>query len=160
MVKSFVADMGIPNAGRTDSRAEYTNSTFVDQCNDIEIRHVLTAPYTLQQNDPVRRGLSTALKVGHAAQIELNKLFPDIHLELLKEVQNPNGTSFWLKLVLWACEGLNCSATTANSGMLSAHEVLYGGLPPMLVLPFCKPAYHRVSRRRKMEPPRYAHGFS
>ena len=85
VVKSFVADMGIPRAGRTDSGAEYTNSTFVDQCNDIEIRHVLTAPYTLQQNDPVGRGLSTALKVGRAAQIELNKLFPDIHLELLKK---------------------------------------------------------------------------
>ena len=34
--------------------------------------------------------------------------------------------------------------TTANSGVLSMHKVFVGGRLPMPVLPFCKPAYHRV----------------
>ena len=82
----------------------------------------------------------------------MNKLFPDIHLEQLKGMRGPEGTSLWLESFLWECEGLNCSVTLANSGMLSPHEVFYQGLPPMPVLPFCKPAYHRVSRRRDTDP--------
>ena len=53
---------------------------------------------------------------------------------------------------MWASEGFNRSATTANSGMLSPHEVFFGDRPPLPVLPFCKPAYHRVPRRNKMHP--------
>ena len=56
-----------------------------------------------------------------------------------------------MESVLWASEGFNRSATTANSGMLSPYGVLVGGRPPMPVLPFCKPAYHRVPRRSKID---------
>ena len=41
--------------------------------------------------------------------------------------------------------------TTANSGKLSPHEIFFGCRPPMPVLPFCKPAYHRVPRQSKMD---------
>ena len=68
------------------------------------------------------------------------------------QVGNPDGSSLWLKSVLWASEGFNRSATAANSGMLSPHEVFFGGRPPMPVLPFCKPACHHVPRRSKMDP--------
>ena len=57
-----------------------------------------------------------------------------------------------MESVLWASEGFNPSATTANSDMLSPHKVFFGGRPPMPVLPFCKPAYHRVPRQSKMDP--------
>ena len=63
---------------------------------------------------------------------------------------------------MWASEGFNRSATTANSGMLSPHEVFFGGCRPMPVLTFCKPAYHRVPRRRKIDPqarPRFFWNF-
>ena len=38
-----------------------------------------------------------------------------------------------MQSILWASEGLNRSATTANSDMLSPHEVFFGGRPPIPV---------------------------
>ena len=151
VVQRFVADMGLPRAFRTDNGTEYTNSDFVEYCNSLQIRRELTAPYTPQQNAPVESGLSRALKAGHAARLEVNKLFPDVHLEQLKGVRDPDGASLWMESVLWASEGFNRSATTANSGMLSPHEIFFGSRPPMTLLPFCKPAYHRIPRQNKMD---------
>ena len=132
-----------------DNGAEYTNSALVEYCNSLQIHRELTVPYTPQQNGPVESGLSRAIKAGHAARIEVDRLFPDVHLERLKGVRDPDGTSLWMESVLWASEGFNRSATTANSGMLSPYEVFYGSRPPMPVSPFCKPAYHHVPRQGK-----------
>ena len=151
VVKRFVAGMGVPQAFRTDNGAEYTNSTFVDYCNGLRIRRELTALYTLQQNGPVESGLSRAIKAGHTARLEVNKLFPDVHLERLRGVRDPDGSSLSMESDFWASEGFTRSATTGNSGILSPREVFFGGRPAMPVLPFCKPAYYRVSRRRKMD---------
>ena len=100
VVRWFVADMGIPRAFRTDNGAEYTNSAFVEYYNGLQIRRVLTAPYTPQQNGPVESRLSRAIKAGHAARIEVNRLFPDVHLERLKGVRDPDGSSLWMESVL------------------------------------------------------------
>ena len=151
VVQRFVADRGVPRAFRTDNGTEYTNSAFVEYCNGLQIRRELTAPYTPQQNGPVESGLSRAIKAGHAARIEVNRLFPDVHLDQLKGVRDPDGTSLWMESVLWASEGFNRSATTANVSMLSPYEIFYGSRPPMPTLPFCKPAYHRIPRHGKLE---------
>ena len=145
MVTRFVAEVGVPRAFRVDSVTEFTNSTFVDYYNGLGIRRELTAPYTPQQNGSVESRLLMAIKAGHAALIEAIKPFPDIHLERLKGVQDPGGSSLWLEPVLWASKGFNRSATTANSGMLYPHDVLYGGHPPLLpFLPFYKPVNHTI----------------
>ena len=60
-----------------------------------------------------------------------------------------------MESVLWALEEFNRSATAANSGMISPYEVFFGSRLPMPVLPFCKPAYHRVPRQGKLD--RQAH---
>ena len=99
----------------------------------------------------MENGLSRAIKAGHAARIEVNRLFLDVHLEILKGVRDPDGSSLWMGSVLWASEGFNLSATTVNSGMISAYEVFFGSRPPVRVLPFCKPAYHRVPRQGKLD---------
>ena len=107
-------------------------------------------------------GLSRAIKAGHAARIEVNRLFPDVHLERLKGIRDPDGSSLWMESVLWVSEGFNRSASTANSGMLSPHEVFFGSRPPMRVLSFCKPVYHRVPRQSKLDRqarPRYILNF-
>ena len=85
------------------------------------------------------------------ARHEVNKLFPGIHFEKLKGVQDPDGSSLWMRSILWVFKEFNRSVT-ANSGMLSPHGVFYGDSPPIPVLPFCKPAYHHVPRRRKIDP--------
>ena len=104
VVQRFVADMGVPRAFRTDNGTEYTNSAFAEYCNGLQIRRELTAPYTPQQNGPVESGPSRAIKAGHAARIEVNRLFPDVHLDQLKGVRDPDGTSLWMEPVLWASE--------------------------------------------------------
>ena len=152
VVKRFVADRRVPRTFRTDNGAEYTNSTFVDYFNGLRIRRKLAAPYTPQQNGPVNGGLSRTIKAGHAARLEVNKLFPDVHLEKLKRVRDPDGSSLWMESVLWAYEEFNRFATTANSSMPSPNGVFFGGRPPMPVLRFYKPASHRIPRRSKMEP--------
>ena len=81
----------------------------------------------------------------------MNRLFPDVHLEQLKGVRDPDGTSLWMESVLWASAGFNRSATTANDGMLSPYEIFYGSRPPMPTLPFCKLAYHRIPRHGKLD---------
>ena len=134
-----------------DNGTEYTNSVFVEYCNSLRIRCELTAPYTSQQNGPVASELSRAIKAGHAARIEVNKLFPDVHLEKLKGVRDPDGSSLRMESVLWTSEGFSRSATTANSGMISPYEVFFGDRPLMLVSPFYKPAYHRVPWQSKLD---------
>ena len=57
-----------------------------------------------------------------------------------------------MESVLWTSERFNRSATTVNSGMFSPYEAFLGDRPPMPVLPFFKPAYHRVPRRSKIVP--------
>ena len=105
VVQRFVTEMGVWRAFRTDNGAEYTNSTFVEYCNSLQIRRELTAPYTPQQNGPVESGLSPVIKAGHAARIEVNRLFSDVHLERLKGVRDPDGSRLWIESVLWASEG-------------------------------------------------------
>ena len=115
VVKRFVAGMGVTQAFRTDNGAEYTNPTFVYYCNGLGIRRERIASSTTQQNGPVESGLSRTIKTAHAARFQVNKLFPDVHLERLKGVRDP-----------WASEGFNRFATTANSGMLSPHKYFSG----------------------------------
>ena len=100
VVQRSVVDMGVPPAFRTDNGAEYTNSAFVEYCNSLQIRRELTAPYTPQQNGPVESRLSRAIKAGHAARIEVNRLFPDVHLKRLKGVRDPDGSILWMDSVL------------------------------------------------------------
>ena len=61
-------------------------------------------------------------------------------------------TSLWMESLLWASECFNRSATAANDGWLSPHEIFYGNRPSLPLLPFFQPAYHRVPRQHKSDP--------
>ena len=82
---------------RIDNAAEYTNSMFVDYCNGLRTDPELKAPYTPQQNGPMKSRLSRVIKAGHATRFEIKKLFPDIRLET-----EASARSGWLKLVEWS----------------------------------------------------------
>ena len=143
VVKYFVANMGVPRAFRTDNGAECINSTFVDYCHGLGIRRELTAPYTPLQNGPVESGLSRAINAGHVGRRAPRKTQGSAKPGRLKVM---DGVCFVI------IRGFNRSTATANSNMGSPLEVFYGSCPPMPVLLFCKPAYHRVPRRRRMDP--------
>lgn len=52
---------------------------------------------------------------------------------------------------MWSCECFNFSATTANTGMLSRHEVLHGTVPLLKIVPFFQPGIMRVERASRSE---------
>ena len=57
-----------------------------------------------------------------------------------------------MESLLWASECFNRSATAANGGWLSLHGIFYGSRPPLPLLPFFQPVYHRVPGQRKSNP--------
>ena len=152
VVKHFIADMGVPRAFRSNNGREYTNHSFVEFCNTLGIRRELTAPYTPQQNGPVESALWRAFKAGHAARLGISKIYPDIRVNEVKGSTDAAATSLWMESLLWASECFNRSATAANDGWLSPHEIFYGNRPSLPLLPFFQPAYHRVPRQHKSDP--------
>ena len=152
-VKRFMADMGVPRAFRSDNGAEYTNHSFVEYCNKLGIRRELTAPSTPpQQNGPVKSALCRAFKAGHVARLGILKNYPDIRVNKVNGSTDAALTSLWIESLLWASECFNRSATAANDGWLSPHEIFYVNRPPLPLLPFFQPAYHRVPRQHKNDP--------
>ena len=116
VVKRFIADMGVPQAFRSDNRADYTNHSFVEYCNNLGIRRELTAPYTPQQNGPVESALWRAFKAGYAARLRISNIYPDIRVNEVKASTDAVATSLWMESLLWASECFNRSATAANDG--------------------------------------------
>ena len=151
VVKRFIANMRVPRAFRSDNGAEYTNQSFVEYFNNLGIRRELTAPYTPQQNGPVESALWRSFEAGHAARLGISKVYPDIRVNEVKGSTDAAATSSWMESLLWASEYFNRSATAANDGWLSPHEIFYGNRPPLPLLPFFQPAYHRVLRQRKSD---------
>ena len=149
VVKRFIADMGVPQAFLSDNGAEYTNLSFVEYCNNLGIRRELTAPYTPQQNGPVESALWRAYKAGHAARLGVSNIYPDIRLEEAAGCTDAAATGLWMESLLWATECFNRTATAANDGWLSRYEIFYGSRPPLPLLPFSQPVYHRVPLQRK-----------
>ena len=70
---------------------------------------------------------STAL----AARIQASEFFPSYSF--------PKGPSLWAKAMNCACDEYNRTATVANSGNRSPHEMFYGRTPQSSPIPFLKP---------------------
>ena len=152
IVKRFIADMGVPRAFRSHNGAEYTNHSFVEYCNTLGILRELTAPYTLQQNGSMESALWRAFKAGHPARLGISIIYPDIHVYEVKGSTDAAATSLWMESLLWALECFNRSASAANDGWLFPHGIFSGNRPPLPLLPFFQPAYHRVPRQHKSNP--------
>ena len=100
--------------------AEYANHSFVKYCNNLEIQRELTAPYTPQQNGPVKSALWRAYKAGHAARLGISDVYTDIRLEEFKGSTDAAATSLWMESLFWASECLNRSAMTDGSPPMSS----------------------------------------
>ena len=75
------------------------------------------------------------MKGGHAAGLEIGRLFPGVDLAKIQFVA-ANGNRLWLEAVLWDSDYINRSATKANTGWRLPHEVFFRRLPDLQVLPF------------------------
>ena len=52
----------------------------------------------------------------------------------------------------WACHALNCTASSANHGFKSPHEMWFGSPPSSSPFPFLKQHFRSVKRRNKLQP--------
>ena len=68
-----------------------------------------------------------------AARIQASELFPGYSI--------PKGASSWAEAMNWACDAYNRTATVANSGNRSPHEMFYGVTPQSSPIPFLKPRF-------------------
>ena len=120
-------------------------------CNNLGIPRGLTAPYTPQQNGPVESALWRAYKAGHAACLRVSNIYPNMRLEEVKGA-DVAATNLWMESLLWASGCFSRSAMVANERWLFLHKIFYESHPPLPLLPFFQPAYHRVPRQCKSEP--------
>ena len=148
--KRFLADVrghGTPSlveCVRSDNGGEFAGRAFRDLCDERGIRQEFTTPDTPKLNGVAERGLGLIQDAAAAAMLEAPRLFPDTQL--------PASTGMWAEACVWACDAFNKSATTANPGNKSPHELFLGSLPPLTLLPFLKPGYCRVRRVNKAAP--------
>ena len=78
MVERYIADMGQPCAFRADG--EFTSGAYVRIYDSRGIRRENTSPGTPKRNAPVESSIWRAAKAGHAARMEVFRLFPGFQL--------------------------------------------------------------------------------
>ena len=79
-----------------------------------------------------------------AARIQASELFPHYSI--------PEQASLWAESIKWACDAYNRTATVANSGNRSPHEMFYGVTPQSSPMPFLKPGFCKFKRGNKVDP--------
>ena len=78
-----------------------------------------------------------------AARIQASQLFQGCSI--------PEGPSLWAEVMNWACDAYNRTATVANSGNRSPHEMFYEKTPQSSPIPFLKPGFCKFKRTDKMD---------
>ena len=138
-VQKFLADMNgmwQPRFFRAGNGGVFTNRSYVRADNGgvftnrnyVGIRHEYTAPGKPQLNAVVEIAIWRAVKGGHAARREIQRLLPGVDFAKVPNV-GVNGCRLWLKAVLWAADCFNRSVTKANIGWRSPREVLFARPP-------------------------------
>ena len=109
----------------------------------MKIRQEFTTDDPPQYNGVAERQIAIIEAAGHAARIQAAAKCPN-------EVC-PRGESLWAEQAHWDCHALNCTATSANPGFKSPHEMWFGSLPSSSPFPFLNPGFRSVKRRNKMQ---------
>ena len=125
--ENFLADLrveGTPSEVmivRSDDGGEIMEGKFGKLCRERKMKQELTTADSPEYNGVVERGLAMIESAALAARIQASELLPGYSI--------PEGASFWAEAVDWACDAYNRTATVANSGNRSPHEMFYGVTP-------------------------------
>ena len=95
LVQKFLADMngmGRPNCSRTDNGGEFISADYVEYLDSAGIRREYTAP----RNVVVESAIWRAIEGGHAARLEIGRLFPDVDLGKIPFV-GATGNRLWIE---------------------------------------------------------------
>ncbi|CAM9165641.1 unnamed protein product, partial [Laminaria digitata] len=148
--REFLADVrtnGVPSKVeivRSDNGGEFFGGQFGEVCKQFCIKQEFTNADSPKQNGVVERALGIIQNGGLAACIQAPIIFPLVQL--------PPTESLWAEAVHWSCDALNHTATTANPGNKSPHEMWHGAAAPASPHPFLRPAYCRWNRPSKSSP--------
>ena len=129
-VKRYIADVsaiGSPQCFRMDNGGEFTSAAFAGFCDESRIRREYTAPDTPKHNAVAENAIWRVMKAGHAARREAFRLFPDAGIEHIPHL-GKDLELLWLEAAVWAADGFNRSATTANPAKTPPYRVLPGRL--------------------------------
>ena len=129
---------------RSDGGGEFSKGAFGALCTTEKIRQEFTTEDSQQYNGVVERQIAIIEAAGLAARIQAAAKYPN-------EVF-PRGESLRVEQAHWACRALNCTATLANPGYKSPHEIWFGSPPSSSPFPFLKPGFRSVKRRNKLQP--------
>ena len=148
--RKFLADAradGVPSKVeivRSDKGGEFFRGDFGEVCKQYCIKQEFTIADSPKQNGVVERALGIIQNAGLAACNQAPIVFPHIQL--------PPTKSLRAEAVHWACDAVNHTATTANPGNRSPHEIWCGTAAPASPHPFLRRAYCRWKRPSKSPP--------
>ena len=108
------------------------------------IKQEFTNADSPKHNGFVERALGIIKNAALAACIQAPIIFPLVQL--------PATESLGAEAVHWSCDALNHTATTANPGNKSPHEMWHGAAAPASPRPFLRPAYCCWNRPSKSSP--------
>lgn len=93
----------------------------------------------------VENAIWRAMKPGDADRREALRLLPAADLNKVPHPQD-SLNCLWLDSIVWAADGINRSATSANPKRLSPHKVFTGKPPHLQIVPFLQSGLMRVYR--------------
>ena len=129
---------------RRDGDGEFSKGAFGALCTTEKIRQEFTTADSPQYKGVTERQIPITEAAGLAARIQAAAKYPN-------EVF-PRGESLRAEQAHWACHAFNCTATSANPGYKSPHEMWFGSPPSSSPFPFLNPRFRSVKRRNKLQP--------
>ena len=129
---------------RSDGGGEFTKGGFGALRTAEKTRQEFTTADSPQYNGVAERQIAIIEGAGLAGRIQVAAKYPN---EVL-----PRGENLWAEQAHWTCHALNCTASSANHGFKSPHEMWFGSPPSSTPFPFLKPDFCSVKRRNKLQP--------
>ena len=148
--KQFLADLRVEGilsevvVVRLDNGGEFNQGEFGQLGRERNITQEFTTANSPEYNGVAKRGLAMIESAALVARIQASELFPGFDIS-----EKP---SLWAEAMSWACDAYNRTATVANLGNRSPHEIFYGEIPQDSPIPFLKPGYCKYKRMNKMDP--------
>ena len=128
---------------RTDGGGEFRGWKFGDLRRSRGINQEFTTADNPQFNGVAERAQGLNETATMAGRIQARELFLGAQL--------PTTEALWAEASHWACDASYRTATTTNPANKSSYGMWYGNPPPVVLLPFLKPDYCKVKRRKKSQ---------
>ena len=129
---------------RSDDGGEFVEGKFGKLCRERKIKQEFTAADNPKYNGVAERGLVTIESAALAARIQASEWFPGYSIL--------EGLSLRAEAMNWVCDAYNRTASEANSGNRSPHEMSYGETPQSSPIHFLKAGFCKFKRTNKMDP--------